>query len=55
MVGTRILHDGKYRLLTADCGYSRRSWNELIFSSVVSDKPAFENSLSVFAKLFLAS
>lgn len=45
MVGTRVQNNGKYLLLTADCGYGRRSWEELIIPSVVSDKPAFENSL----------
>ena len=45
MVGARIINNGKYLLLTADCGYGRRSWEEMIVPSVVSCREAFENSL----------
>ena len=45
MVGARIMNNGKYLLLAADCGYGRRSWEEMIVPSVISDREAFESSL----------
>lgn len=38
LVGTLIQNNGKFVLLTADCGYAHKSWGQMILPGVISDK-----------------
>lgn len=38
LVGTLIQNNGKFLLLTADCGYAHKSWERMILPGVISDR-----------------
>ncbi|HCF6352969.1 TPA: N-acyl homoserine lactonase family protein [Pseudomonas aeruginosa] len=45
LAATLIQNNGKFLLLTSDCGYARRSWEKMILPGVMSDR---ENTIRSF-------
>lgn len=44
MVGTMINNNGKSLILTADCGYERISWEQMILPAVVTTREEMSDS-----------
>lgn len=45
LVCTLVRHDGRYLMLTSDCGYARRSWEEMIMPGVCVNRKQLYDSL----------
>jgi len=50
-VATLIQNNGKFLLLTSDCGYARKSWEQMILPGVTSDREAALRSLQWVAEM----
>jgi len=40
LAGTLIQNNGKFLMLTSDCGYARKSWEQMILPGVMADREA---------------